>query len=93
MATGHGNHNADDHHQWREQCAGGERRCQFDRRRHGSISANAASGTLLNDTDLNSDPLTVTALGAGAGQPLAGLTPVPGGGAAVSGVWAVAVVA
>lgn len=52
-----------------------------------SISANAASGTLLNDTDLNSDPLTVTALGAGAGQPLAGLTPVPGGGAAVSGVY------
>ncbi len=52
-----------------------------------SISANAASGTLLNDTDLNSAPLTVTALGAGAGQPLAGLTPVPGGGAAVSGVY------
>lgn len=52
-----------------------------------SISANAASGTLLNDTDLNSDPLTVIALGAGAGQPLAGLTPVSGGGAAVSGVY------
>ena len=52
-----------------------------------SISANAASWTLLNDTDLNSDPLTVTALGAGAGQPLAGLTPVPSGGAAVSGVY------
>lgn len=52
-----------------------------------SISANAASGTLLNDSDLNSDPLTVTGLGAGAGQALATLMPVSVGGASVAGVY------
>ncbi|MBK7421933.1 MAG: tandem-95 repeat protein [Propionivibrio sp.] len=51
-----------------------------------SVSA-AASGVLVNDSDLNGDTLSVTGIAAGASQPPASAMPVPGGGASASGTY------
>ena len=50
-----------------------------------SVSAPAASGTLINDNDPDGDPLTATGVAAGAGQPIGALVPVSGSGTTVSG--------
>jgi len=47
----------------------------------------AANGILGNDSDLNSDPLTVTGIINGANQPLGSVLPVSGGGTTATGAY------